>query len=218
MTTPREDELTERLNEFLDRFSPPRSIQNNPKAMQDDADAMLRTVLRFAPATGYRDWLEQMLERLAEGMTTRSWPAPGELVRACRAMSQGRGDTPDSMIESAAIERMIDWYGKFGDQLPGHGKPHRTAELIRRGVFANEREARFRGFDLGDDQRRRAMDQPMGADEWRHHVRVMARLKGISESEAEAQERAVFAKGGIAVGPVSIPDKRVTVPAGYGEW
>lgn len=189
MTTPREEYLSARFNEFLDRFSPPRSIQSNPKAMQDEADDMLRSVVRFAPREEYGEWIARVVSSLVEGMTTRSWPTVGEVIRACKSVSKPDTVTSRSMVEEAALGRMEQWFEKFGSQLPGHGNPTRTAELIRRGVLTDEREARFKGFDLSEEQRRRALELRTGRAEWRHHVGVTARLRGISEAEAEAQIR-----------------------------
>lgn len=203
---PREQYLTERFNEWLDRFSPPRAIQNNPKAMQDDANAMLAIVLRHAPNQEYGEWLERTLTTLAEGMTTRSWPAPGELTKACRTKGD-RTPEADKNVEELSLNRCIEWYLKFGSQMPGMGNTGRTTEMIRRGIFGNEREARFHGFDLTDDQRNRSNGQTMGKAEWVHHVKVMARLRGVSEYEAAEQERAEM--GDIAPRRgVSIPNKR----------
>lgn len=86
----RNEYLSQHFNEWLDRFSPPRAIQNNPKAMQDDANAMLAIVGKYAPSQGYAEWLAKVLVDLTEGMTTRSWPAPGELVKACKARIEHR--------------------------------------------------------------------------------------------------------------------------------
>lgn len=198
----RDEFLSTRFNEWLDRFSPPRAIQNNPKAMQDDADAMLRTILRYAPRDEYAEWLDRVLIGLAENMTTRSWPAPGELVKACKAgKSDGSGANVD-MIEHEAVNRMVAWFEKFKSELPGHGHSQRTAELINRGVLKNEREARFYGFNISDAQRERAMAQPMGRDEWKHHVRVLAAVTGRDEEHVEFECRRMA-----AVGPVVVPDK-----------
>jgi hypothetical protein len=186
--TPREEYLSARFNEFLDRFSPPRSIQNNPTAMQSDADSMLRTVLRFAPKEGYSEWLDAMLSDLQDGMTTRSWPAPGELTKACRSKASATF-APDSLVESAAIERMVAWHIRFKSEMPGHGYAARTAEMIRSGVLANEREAQWSGYALGPEQAERAKGQKMGREEWNHHVAVTARLRDISEAEAAVQIR-----------------------------
>ena len=206
MNSIREADLSQRFNEFLDRFSPPRGIVNNPTAMQQDADAMLQTVLRYAPKSGHIEWLEGVLRTLQEGMTTRSWPAPGELAKACKGGGKEAPAAPSEAVEEAAITRMTAWYEKFGSQAPGQGNYARTAELINRGVLKDEREAHFRGFDLNEDQRKRAKDQPTSREQWRHHVRVTARLRGISEDEAEFQIRSEGREPMDRSG-VSIPDK-----------
>lgn len=213
MISQRETHLTQRFNEFLDRFAPPRSIANNPTAMQQDADDMLRTVLRYAPSNGYSEWLDRVLRDLQEGMTTRSWPAPGELARACKAASSvGQPQGAASNTEGRVVDMMADWHAKFGTEMPRMGKPERTAELIRRGVLASERDAHFKRYTLSAHQERRAVEQPPTRDEWRHHVRVTARLRGISEAEAEASlrmdSRAPMDRSGAAIPDLSAPYDR----------
>ena len=205
MTTIREQHITDRFNEVLDRFSAPRSIQNNPTAMQQDANDMLETVLRHAPGQGYDEWLSNMLRALRDGMTTRSWPAPGELTKACRSGASSGSAPADTHVESAAIMRMGEWFQRYKSQLPGHGRNSRTAEMIRSGVLANEREAKFYGFDLSEDQRAMAGQQPMGPVEWRHHIAIIAKLRGVPEWEAEQQIRAE-AKEGPADRSHGVPD------------
>lgn len=200
----RDEYLSHRFNEFLDRFSPPRSIQNNPKAMQDDADAMLRTVVRFAPRDGYSEWLDGVLITLQDGMTTRSWPSPGEVTKACRAGGKG---ADDKSAEDQALLRMMAWHERYGSQMPGHGNPARTAELIRRGTLKNERDARFKGFDLSEDDTRRALDQEMTRDEWVHHCNVMAGLHGLEPRDAAQIERRILGEGRAPAMP-AIPNKR----------
>lgn len=209
MTSIRDTYIAERMNEWLDRFTPPRGIINNLDAQQRDADAMIASVLRFAPREVYGEWLSAMLIRLEDGMTTRSWPAPGELAKACRSNAQapGHGGNTDQ-IESHAIQRMADWFVKFRGQMPGHGKDSRTAELIRRGTLSDEREARFFGFDLSSDMTRRALEQRMGQHEWRHHINITAKLRGIHDSDAEAQIGAE-AKLGPANRDLSFTPKRI---------
>lgn len=182
----REEYIAVVFNEFLARFSAPRAIQGNQKAMQQDANSMLATILRFAPGAGYTGWMDGMLIRLGDNMITRSWPAPGELTKACKAEAFIRQDTTkDGIAESAAILRMINWFNKFRGQMPGHGNPARTQALIQQGVLENERVAKFHGFDLSDEQGCRAESQEMGLAESQTHIRVMAKLGGVSETEAE---------------------------------
>jgi len=211
MTSIRDEFLTARFNEWLDRFTPPRGILNNLDAQQRDANAMMATVLRFAPLDDYSQWLSAMLTRLEESMTTRSWPAPGELAKACKSDTRGGSQAGSQVLEGQAVDRMADWYRKFQTQMPGHGRDSRTAALIERGTLANEREARFRGFSLSPDMERVAQQQRMGRDEWRHHVRVMAGLRGVTEIEVEAQIRAELAAKPKVDRSTTIPDK--TSPA-----
>ncbi|WP_313349361.1 hypothetical protein [Paracoccus sp. (in: a-proteobacteria)] len=181
-------DLSMRFNAFLDRFSPPRQIASNPKALQDDANALLRIVLDHAPTEGWQDWFPQAIRHLESGMTTRSWPAPGEVVRACRgalAKMPATETAANSRGEANAIQMLIDWHAKFGSQMPGLGRPDRTAELIRRGVLRDEREARFKGFVLSPETAQRVKEQPSGRAEWDHHVAVMARLDGRPRDEMD---------------------------------
>lgn len=191
MNNIREAHLAQKFNEFLDRFTPPRSIANNAAAMQQDADQMMRIVLRYAPPDGYAAWLDRVLCDLQEGMTTRSWPAPGELAKACKAgASVGPPQGNASHIEGRLVDMMAEWHARFGTEMPRMGKPERTAELIRRGVLSCERAAKFMGYTLSSEQARDAEKQRTSREEWRHHVRITARLRGISEAEAEAALRA----------------------------
>ena len=199
----RQEYLASKFNEWLERFSPPRRIANNFDAQQKDADALLGIVVNFAPKEGYAEWLDAMLRNLEGGMTTRSWPAPGEVTKACKSGREVGASGPrmdDGMIEEAAIERMTQWFAKFGDQMPGHGRWQRTEELIKRGVQKDYREARFRGFELSPEANREAKKQRMGMDEWRHHVRVMARIWDVSEDDAEREIRRT------AKDPVQMPE------------
>jgi hypothetical protein len=79
--------LAERFNEWLDRYAPPRFIAENPQAMQDEADVLLRIVARHAPAEGYAEWLDDVTRHLTEGMTARTWPTGGEVTKACAKAS-----------------------------------------------------------------------------------------------------------------------------------
>lgn len=209
-----ESEITSRLIRFLGRKQMPRRLEGKPTSEDDEVRALVAAVARNAPrgADALAQWWPAFEARLGE-ICGGMWPTEKEIRDAAKAMAQDRGDGADAggadHIEAEAIRRMAAWFEKFGTQMPGHGRPARTAALIRMGLMADEREARFRGFDLGEDQRRRAAEQRMGRAEWRHHVAVTARLRGISEAEAEAHIRAT-ASDPVVLG--GLPDKR-DVPA-----
>ncbi|QBX34607.1 hypothetical protein E4191_07695 [Paracoccus liaowanqingii] len=191
-------DLSMRFNNWLNRFSPPRQIANNPQAMQDDADGLLRIILDHTPGEGWQDWYHDAIRRLEAGMTTRAWPAPGEVVKACRAAEAPRPSGALSGAgEAQVIGMMINWLGKFGRQMPGYGNALRTRELIRRGALRDVAEARDRGFALFPDEEqalledrraRRAagetIEQIIGTSEWNRHVRILARIWDCSEFEA----------------------------------
>lgn len=181
-------DLAARFNHWLERFSPPKHIAGKPQVMQDDAASLFRIFLDHVPAEGWQDWWANAIHLLEAGMTARSWPAPGEVVRACRgalAKMPSTETAAQSQGEANAIQMLIDWHAKFGTQMPGLGRPDRTAELIRRGVLRNEREARFKGFVLSPAAQASVKDQAPSRAEWDHHVAVMASLDGRSRDEVD---------------------------------
>lgn len=197
------------LTGILERKTPPAAIRGNPDAQRGEVAAMVKTIARYAPVSGIDLWWDRFEDNLSRRMKTHGWPIPSEIDMACREVSGRNAQDGGNAVEQEILRMMTEWFTRFADQLPGHGRPDRTAELIRRGVLADEREARFKGFDLGEDQRRRAMDQRMGRDEWRHHIRVTARLRGVSEAEAEVSIRAEVRCGPLDRRSAAIPDKSI---------
>lgn len=188
--TARTDELSERFTEWLDRYSPPRHMATNPKAMQAEADALLGILARYAPREGYAAWVVEILDRLSSGMKTRAWPTVGEMTEVCKARVPSlRGVTNDEAVEENCLRMMTEWFERKRSQMPSMGRDDRTRKLIDRGVFENEREARFYGFSLSEDDDRKAHSQKMGRDEWNHHCRVLAKIRGCTWQEAADAER-----------------------------
>jgi hypothetical protein len=179
--------LEDIFNDWLDRFSPPRVMAADKEAKQRDANSLVKIINRFAPSSDKGAWVHTVLEYLEERMTTRSWPAPGELANACKAVPHAT-NTSNSVQENSALERMIDWQRKFKSQMPVHGSPARTAELIRRGVLRDAREARFRGFDLSDEMAKSVENYPMGREEEERHNRVLNNLRANAESSNQNQK------------------------------
>jgi hypothetical protein len=188
--TARTDELSERFSEWLDRYSPPRHFAGNAKAMQAEADALLGVLARYAPKEGYASWVVDVLGRLSAGMKTRAWPTVAEMTEACRArVSVVPGSTNDELVEENCLRIMTEWFERKRNQMPSMGRTDRTRKLIDRGVLADEREARFYGFNLSEEDDRKAHSQKMGREEWNHHCRVLARLRGCTWQEAADAER-----------------------------
>lgn len=210
-------EIHSTVTAFLCRFTPPKQIADNDEHMAEEADLIVNEVARFAPGTGFPDWWREVGTELVRRMKTRAWPMLGEVEAACRAVNDRSGHSGPKggnsrEVEAKCIDMMADWHAKFGTEMPRMGKPERTAELIRRGVLASERDARFKRYTLSAHQERRAVEQPPTRDEWRHHVRVTARLRGISEAEAEAslrmESRTPMDRSGAAIPDKSAPYDR----------
>ena len=193
MSNIRDAELSQMLSGLLGRLSPPRNIANNPAAIAEEIGALAKSVSRLAPNHGYREWFIAFSDALASRMKTRAYPIVSELEAAARDIAHQSGNV-SSGAESAdfyelkAVERMADWFGKFRSQMPSHGKPSRTAALVRQGVLRDLREARFCGFDLSDEQMAAAVALPMGPDEARHHNSVTGDLVAIAERNASMAE------------------------------
>jgi hypothetical protein len=194
MNLPRTENLDDRLGALLRRLSPPRHVAGNPQAMQDEVASLSRIINQRAPSQGYVEWWGKFEDELLRRMKTRAWPIVGEIEGAAQAVAaqsrQSQAPGQDA-IEIAAIDRMASWFRQFNSQMPSHGRATRTAALIARGVLANEREARFYGFDLTDVQRRMSDDQAPSAAEERHHRRVMEDLQATAARIAVHREEVI---------------------------
>jgi len=176
-------EIVAAVQKFLDRFTPPKTMAGNDSLMLDEAQEIVAAVTRYAPPPAVFDgWWGEVGSELVRRMKTRAWPLVSEVETACRAVNERRnnGSTiAESAIEQSAIDSMAIWFGKFGSQMPGYGRASRTKALIDRGVLADIREARWRGFTLTPDQARDALNMPMGHAEAEHDARVMADIRAI---------------------------------------
>jgi hypothetical protein len=99
MTQSRTDDIKAALTRWLDRYSPPASMKNNPQAVQDEVMGLLRLLLKNAPVTNYADWVAEVLERCSQVMKTRAYPTQHELGAACvnyrkEAHTAGMGQAP----------------------------------------------------------------------------------------------------------------------------
>jgi hypothetical protein len=194
MNVARTEFLENSLGAFLLRASPPRHIAGNPQAMADEAASLGRVVNQRAPSQGYSDWWAKFADELQRRMKTRAWPIVSEIEAAAAAVaaqSRQSSEPDQDLIEGEAIKRMASWFEKFKSQLPSHGRSSRTAALIAQGVLQNEREARFYGFDLSDEQRRKSDDQAPSRAEEQHDRRVMADLRAISERHAATRDEVI---------------------------
>ena len=175
--------LNNRLSTLLERYSPPRAMAKNREAQSQEIDSLMRAITSSAPARDYEDWWQRFEDNLLSNHQTRAWPTLFEVKRAFPAKAGGR----DANVEENNFRIACEWFDKFKEPMSCFNSTVMTARMIERGVLADEREARFYGFYLTPEQNDRAKEQRPRQSEWRHHVRVMANLRKISEQEAEAQ-------------------------------
>jgi len=114
MTDIRTTEISGLFERWLERYSPPAQIRENERAQQDEARALLGVLLRFAPSSGYADFIATALDRLEYQMKTRAWPSKGEIGAVCSNLrKEGRqvavdmtGEAVDMTDAAVAARRM----------------------------------------------------------------------------------------------------------------
>ena len=188
----RKEFLLTKVTHLLDRLSPPRAISGNQEAQAQEIDQIVAVLTKYAPRNGYETWWPEFEGRLLESHQTRAWPTVFEIKQACDA---GKKKADPTLVQSELELRAIEWLEKHKKAHPVFNTPSITAEVVRRGVLSDLREARFKGFALNEEQSSQALKQRPGREEWEHHVTVMARLRGCTYDEAHAQEAQEISEG-----------------------
>lgn len=141
----RESEIARTFAQWLESYSPPRSIAGKPEAMQREADRLLKMLVKFAPDEGYNGWVDAVLETVAMGMKTRAWPTVGEIGAACsNARKEARRDGP---LQPTALDpyEIAAMRMKSGEPV---GEPYiygrEAVEIIARRLIDEETMTRYR--------------------------------------------------------------------------
>lgn len=116
--TPRDEWLTDSLQRYLDRRTMPQGLKDKPGAQRDEAQALVKALLRQAPSKGYQDWWEDFSERLAEDAQTRAWPTEGEIKKAAASLRRVSSTTtvqPGEIDPLEAAARRINAGESVGD-------------------------------------------------------------------------------------------------------
>jgi hypothetical protein len=143
--TMRSAEISGLLTRWLERYTPPAQIRDNQRAQQDEAEALLAVLLRFAPQADYGAFVARALDQLEYQMKTRAWPTKGELGAVCSNMRKDapRPDDltgPDMAPEAITARRM-----ERGETVGEGWLYGRSAvELIATGAVTRETMERYR--------------------------------------------------------------------------
>lgn len=142
----RNEEIAAVLRRWLERFSPPASIKDNPRAAQDSADALLRILLKYAPPADYVPWAHRALDQTEAQMKTRAWPTVHELGAACINMRKDepkRGEAATSLDPFEIAAKRIRNGDAVGDMwIYGH----HAHEIVARGMVT---EAQLQPYRSG---------------------------------------------------------------------
>lgn len=189
----RTEEIVEsKLAAYLDRRTPPRQIQNNPAAQDDEMASILRVLLRYRPGGNLDEWWRRVEDGLAQSCETYSWPLPKHFAKAAEGASkQARSDEPAAAWEVDPVKVMADrmnagdpvgegWF--YGDKallLENSGRvPAETMKAYRSAAY-------FRRVH----RKRDGAEDRSAADAWeaaqkRLHQQAVARQSGTHTRSA----------------------------------
>lgn len=136
----RAEALTDEFMNWLGRYSPRIVLRANERAMADEVNALMRVIMKFAPASNYLAWLSRVTEQLDFQMKTQSWPTVSEIGAVCSNIAKERpgnsgqnGKPVDYVFDSYHInsQRM-----KNGEAVPeGYVFGREAVEMVRRGLM-----------------------------------------------------------------------------------
>lgn len=161
--TIREDFLGEKLERYLSRKTMPRGLDSKPAARDEELQALMRCLTRYAPRERYDEWWPRFEDRLSEDAQTRAWPSEGEIKKAALSIRErqtttvSQGDEIDPVkVNAERIQRGEavgdGWlWGRLAVELLQSGRvtmaqlrPYRSALYFSEKDFYGEETARKR--------------------------------------------------------------------------
>lgn len=140
----RNEEIAGMLRRWLERFTPPAAIRENPRAAQDSADALLRVLLKYAPRADYVPWVNRILDDTEWQMKTRAWPTVNEIGAVCvNARKDDKGDAGATFsLDPFEINAKRIRSGQPVGDMWIYG--HHAHELVARGMISDAQLAPYR--------------------------------------------------------------------------
>ena len=142
--------------------------------------------------------LSHMRKAIRRRHGARAWPNTKTVLAAMgdalEQFESSKAPKTEEELLSIKVGWVIEYFKKFHRACPWWNTPEITQKLIARGVVESLREARRLGFDLTPEDRRLAMQERMSVAEFDKHVRVLARLRNVSEEEVRAAELKVLSE------------------------
>jgi hypothetical protein len=154
--TNRDDDIAERVAEWLDRFAVPTHLADKPDAAQKEADAILRMFRKYAPAYEWGFFLNRVFDAIDGIKKSRYWPTPHDVGACCVNIAKEtpkgnrRADVEMDMSPEAIVGRRMErgeavgegWlYGRDAVSLIVRGLvDEKTMTAYRSGAFLARRE------------------------------------------------------------------------------
>jgi hypothetical protein len=141
----RDDDITARVTEWLDRFAIPAHLRDKPAAAQSEAEAILRMFFRYAKGDDYPAFLNRVFDQVDYRKANRFWPTPQEVGAACAnvlkdAPRPGVAVDRDNSLEAVTSRRMERGEGVAEDWLYGR----LAVELISKRLVDQPTMERYR--------------------------------------------------------------------------
>lgn len=158
----RDAEIRGKVNSWLDRFAVPSHLADKPQAAQQEAEAILRMFLRYAPRDDVQPFLNRAFDNIDAAKKSRYWPTPHEIGDVCSALAKRDArpvadSSTDMRPEAITGRRMAageavgeGWlYGRLAVDLIAGG--HVTKEVMtayRSAAFFNRKDLYGEGAAL----------------------------------------------------------------------
>lgn len=202
----RQSEISTLLSEWLDRYAAPIHLRDKPKAAQEEVEALLRALLKFAPQVDYQPFCRAVFDQLDFQMKTRAWPTVGEMGAVCsnirKESPRPRDLTPqrDTSVPAIIGRRMAAGEAVGESYLYGSN----ACALIAGGHVDEETMRRYR---KGAFMARSEVYGHEKAVEWERE-----------QIQRHEEARRSFRDRERSRHDANVPDKSTPVPAGYGDW
>lgn len=179
-----------RLNEYLDRKEPPRSLSGNHEAQAKEQFALSAFLAKNMPQDGFTDLLDATLEAVEADAKSRFWPTIFELRKAIEVAAKRVGVTSrGDAEEKSPLEINFDRIER-GEAVPEEWLfGRRAAQLLRKGVH----KVRLDEYRQAALQNKSDVLGAVAAQEWAQAIKQ----RHHAELAKEADERHQYATGQI---------------------
>ena len=185
----RDNDISHRVNEWLDRFSVPSHLKDKATAAQQEAEAILRMFLRYCPRDEYVPFLNRVFDQIDYQKKTRYWPTPQEVGAVCVNILKDNPKPGAEISADMSPEAIIGRRMMRGDAVAeGYLYGRAAVELIAKNLVTREV---MEGYRKGAFFNRRAVLGQEAAQAWEDRAKADhdAAREVYRQSQAERAQR-----------------------------